>query len=193
MNDTLITPEWYNPKLSKRLNIPNDNYIKTETNINFGHIKHDSKYNTHYKFLNNKRNLNFKPLVFESDPNRMKEIKKITTQLSNETNKDRKKGLTTKLERKNENLNKPTISKKITIFPTVKQKNIISGWIKECASVYNKCVDLYTDDKTYFNKGYEKSKLEVFEELYGDDNKPCPYDILTDEVRIFCSNLKSCK
>ena len=54
-------------------------------------------------------------------------------------------------------------------------------------------MDVYNSDNTFFNNGHEKAKLKIFDMLYGKSKKPCPYDMLTDEVRIFCSNLKSCK
>jgi len=36
-----------------------------------------------------------------------------------------------------------------------------------------------------------KIKIIIFRELYNDDKKNCPYAILTDEVKTFCTNLKS--
>ena len=44
----------------------------------------------------------------------------------------------------------------------------------------------------YFNNGYKSVKAQLFNEIYGTKPKHCPYDVLTDEVRVFCSNLKSC-
>jgi putative transposase len=37
-----------------------------------------------------------------------------------------------------------------------------------------------------------KDKVKIFSDLYKNKRKNTPYDILTDEVRIFFSNLKSC-
>jgi len=36
-------------------------------------------------------------------------------------------------------------------------------------------------------------KVKIFNDLYNNNEKNAPYDILSDEVRIFFSNLKSCK
>ncbi len=58
--------------------------------------------------------------------------------------------------------------------------------------MYNKCVELHTKNNKFFDEGYKIKKVKVFKSIYGDNEKKCPYDILTDEVRIFCSNLKSC-
>lgn len=82
--------------------------------------------------------------------------------------------------------------KQFRFYPTDKQIIILNKWFNECTNVYNKCVEYNNDDDTWFNMGHKKAKLDIFDILYGDDTKPCPYDILTDEVRIFCSNRKSC-
>jgi len=66
------------------------------------------------------------------------------------------------------------------------QKSIILNWMTHCRNVYNKCIEKKANT---FN--YMKLKLEVFNEIYGDNKKDCPYDILTDEVKSYCSNLKS--
>jgi len=66
------------------------------------------------------------------------------------------------------------------------QKLIILEWMLHCRNVYNKCVEKKANT---FN--YMKLKLDIFNELYGKEKKDCPYDILTDEVKSYCSNLKS--
>ena len=63
--------------------------------------------------------------------------------------------------------------------------------MKECTNVYNFCVKLYNDDPFSFNLDYTKSKIVIFNKMYGDKSKPAPYDILTEEVHNFCSNVKS--
>ncbi len=73
------------------------------------------------------------------------------------------------------------------------QKSTINNWLIECDKVYNYCVKKYNDNPYSFDMNYKSLKLEVFNQLYGTNKKPCPYDMLTDEVRIFCSNLKSCQ
>jgi transposase len=70
------------------------------------------------------------------------------------------------------------------------QKDIILKWMESCRKVYNHCVDLYNNKKIK-NFNYMKLKLQIFNDIYGKNKKDCPYDILTDEVRIFCSNIKS--
>lgn len=185
------TPIWFNQELSNKLNLPKDNnFVKRKARIHFGDQTHDNKFCEHFKFINKTDALDLEPVVFV--PN-MTEVKKLQTKLSKAAEPAKIKEFTTKLNKKIENLDKATVSEKITIYPTEEQKKTLHGWFKECIKVYNKCVDLYTNDKTYFNPGYQKCKIKVFEQMYGSADKPCPYDILTDEVRIFCSNLKSCK
>jgi putative transposase len=127
--------------------------------------------------------------------------KKITTSLTkfiennkNEENNKKIKELTTKkinLENKMEKIIK---TKQFTLYPSLHQCKILKNWIIECEKCYNKCVDLYNENPSIFNSyNYKKIKLIVFKMLYGDNTKNAPYDILTDEVRKFCSNLKSCE
>ena len=75
----------------------------------------------------------------------------------------------------------------------MEQKNIIQKWMLECNKVYNFCVEKYNSDKKYFVKENRCEKIKVFNDMYQKKDKKCPYDMLTDEVRIFFSNLKSCK
>jgi putative transposase len=69
------------------------------------------------------------------------------------------------------------------------QKQIILGWMKSCRTVYDLCVNKFNNGN--INLNYKKLKLEIFKEIYGNSKKDCPYDVLTDEVRLFCSNIKS--
>lgn len=89
-------------------------------------------------------------------------------------------------------LNKITKCKKIEIQLNHNQKTIIFKWFKECTKVYNKCVNKFNNNPKETTTDYKKLKLEIFDELYGKNSKGCPYAVLTDEVRSFCSNLKSC-
>ena len=102
---------------------------------------------------------------------------------------------------------------------TKNQIKIILSWIDECNDVFNFCVKDFNTNYDdwfilpkklrndidynkcskekywYFNPakiGYKKYKLEVFEELYECGEKGAPYSMLTNEVKSFCGNLKSC-
>lgn len=50
---------------------------------------------------------------------------------------------------------------------------------------------MFNNKDPNFVMDYRKLKLVIFNDLY-PDKKPVPYDILTDEVRIALSNIKSC-
>lgn len=80
---------------------------------------------------------------------------------------------------------------KIRIFPDNKQINVIDKWLKECIKVYDFCVNKYNTNKNYFVNMDRSDKIKIFNDLYGN-NELEVYDMLTDEVRIFFSNLKSC-
>ena len=102
------------------------------------------------------------------------------------------KTLKTKNEKNMKKINTVTKACRYTIGFNKEQKLMILKWIKECDKIYNFCVDKYHSDEDYFTGGFTNAKIKIFVELYGKNPKPCPYDVLTDEVRIFCSNLKSC-
>jgi len=114
--------------------------------------------------------------------------------ISNETikNESTKKTYLTKITKEINNYNKVIKSRCYQIFPTKIQKNKIFKWLYECEKLYNFCVTLHNFDSNIIDLDYKKSKLVIFNAAYGNDKKPAPYDILTDEVRSFCSNIKSC-
>lgn len=126
------------------------------------------QYTTCYKFLKNTNMFNKYQNEKTIDNKKLKQLENL---LIKEAKHNKIKTINTKINKLKSNVGKTTICKKITLYPNDEQKIILHKW---------------------FNEGYMKRKLDIFNELYGDNIKPCPYDILTDEVRIFCSNLKSC-
>lgn len=76
-------------------------------------------------------------------------------------------------------------------YPNDDQKEILKKWFDECIELYNNCVDINNENENYFDYGYKAVKTDVFLDMYGDQNKPAPYDMLTDVIREFCSNKKS--
>jgi len=189
----MVVNNWFDKNQSDTISLPSKNNFKSIKNsINFGQKQYNSKFNKSFKFKNPTNVFNFEPV--ERITETLK-LKKLRTQLKNVLDRDPEnstkiKTIKTKIIKEQNSLNKCTISKKITIYPTEKQKKIIHKWFYECIKVYNKCVELYEKDKKYFDLGYMKRKIDIFKILY-DGKKPAPYDMLTDEVRIFCSNLKS--
>lgn len=85
------------------------------------------------------------------------------------------------------------VKNKIILDLSKEQQNIIQEWIKECKKLYNICIDKHNNNNTLFNKGYKPIKKGIFDDIYQDYKKPVPYDVLTDEIRVFYSNLKSCR
>jgi len=94
-----------------------------------------------------------------------------------------------KYENKNEDIVKKTSKEKL--FFNRKQRKILKLWLRECRKVYNKCVEKYNKDPKKFNLSYMKTKIEIFKELYRNNKKPIPYDVLTDEIKRFCASVKS--
>jgi len=77
-------------------------------------------------------------------------------------------------------MNTVTRVEKYQLKLTDKQKTIIQSWISACKQLYNKCIDKFNTDNKYFNKGYKTIKSTLFNEIYGKNKKPAPYDTLTD-------------
>jgi len=193
--------EWFNHKLSDKLNIPlNNSYKKSTTDIlHFGQQIFENEYCRFYEYINKTDLFNFEKFVPRQSDENIKKIKTLDTKIENEKNKIGKDNTSSKLksfetqkintERKSNNLMKTV---RIEIFPIEKQSEIINKWLYETEKCYNICVDAYNNNKNFFKKGYKEAKIDIFNKMYGLTDKDCPYDILTDEVRKFCSNLKSC-
>jgi putative transposase len=102
------------------------------------------------------------------------------------------KTLQTKFEKKNKNVNHVLKCRKYELNFNSNQIIILNDWFNECEKIYNYCVDKYNIDSQNFCLDYMKLKLIIFEELYSNTKKNAPYDMLTDQIRLFCSNIKSC-
>lgn len=101
------------------------------------------------------------------------------------------KSIITKTTKKIENIDKTLKTYTYNIYPNADQIKTIHGWFNECDLVYNKCIEL-NEQHYKLDLNYMKTKTFIFDILYGDTDKPAPYGVLTDEVRSYCSNLKSC-
>ena len=195
--------EWWSKKSSSYFPIPSSDFdVNTTLKINFGLNKHNDIYNSNYLFndltvndlfFNDLKTINIDEEEKIIIKNFDKQLKKI-----NDSNKfdDKKKlikikTLTTKKNKSIKNIDRTTKSLKIFIYPNEEQINILNDWFKECIKVYNFCINKYNNNKKYFDKMDRSDKIKIFNDLYGNNNKNTPYDILSDEVRIFFSNLKS--
>jgi putative transposase len=209
-------PDWYSSEISEQINLPreelydnkiyNKNFLKLLLNdINFGESRHNNKFTSYSQFIRteyvrSKGKFDFQDLPVvditkekaKLEVKLKKVIKNINLRDIKQADKNTKiKTAQTKNKKSISNINTVTICERITVYPTKKQVDILAGWYMECSKVYNKCVDLYTEDNHYFDEGYMKVKVKIFKLIYGEDDKDAPYDVLTDEVKTFCANLKS--
>jgi len=186
------TCEWFN-KEKKKLSskIQYFDVIKENQDIEFfNDIIH---YKSNYQKLPDK--VKFTKLKLTNYNKKLKDLeKKKSEMIENKTIKlkSTKEAYLTKINKEINNYNKVIKSRCYQIFPTKIQKNKIFKWLYECEKLYNFCVTLHNFDSNIVDLDYKKSKLVIFNAAYGNDKKPAPYDILTDEVRSFCSNIKSC-
>jgi putative transposase len=186
------TCEWFNKekkKLSSKIqyfDVIKENY---DTKF-FNDIIH---YKSKHKELPDK--IKFTKLKLTNYDKKLKNlIKKKSEMIENNTiiKESTKKANLTKITKEINNYNKVIKSRCYQIFPTKIQKNKIFKWMYECEKLYNYCVILHNFDSKIVDLDYKKSKLVIFNAAYGNNKKPAPYDILTDEIRSFCSNIKSC-
>ena len=103
----------------------------------------------------------------------------------------KKDELTTKFNRQVNEIDTVIKTRKYFIDFNNKQKTILYSWITSCRLLYNKCVDKINTNNKYFNNGFKAIKSEFFNEIYGNNKKPAPYDVLSHVVIDFCANLKS--
>jgi len=186
----LAKPKWFNIKKSQLIINSDDQsfykipFIKNDNNIKTAIYKTDNKPLIKYK---PNESFNYYSAAYKLIDNYHQDLLK----LKNHKMKESKiKELITKLNKAACNLNTVIrVTKKYRLQLDNKQKNIIQNWIIECRNLYNKCVDKHNTNNKYFNKGYKAIKSSLFNEIYGETKKPVPYDVLTDEVRAFCSNL----
>ena len=187
---------WFNnkvKKLSSQLWLPQNECLNNCCN------KNNIPFEIIYPFSINDSNIKFKqPEIINKIEiaTKLKEsYNKSVIKINNGVSKNKDtalKSLKTKYDKKCNNIGKIIKSKMFLINFNKNQHTIIQKWMFECAKVYNKCVELYNANSKDFSLNYMESKLIVFKLLYGDTDKGCPYAILTDEVRAFCSNVKSC-
>jgi len=183
-------PDWFSKIYSKQLNLPNNNFIKENININFGKKNYNDKFNEHFKFLNVKNNFEFKDYTDEYKIDENEILKLKNKNLENAKTESSKKSIETKFDKKIKNKDKITVCYKFRIYLDENQIKIVNSWLDECCEIYNVCVGIFNADNNYFNKGYMSAKIEIFDLM--DKKFICPYDSRTHVISKFCDNLKSC-
>ena len=184
-------PSWFNFDFIKNINYPQLN----EQKILIPEIINSEKY-----ILSNNLNNNFikiKENIFDKDKF-LKQQNLITTnnKLTLKQKTQKIKTCVTKMNKNEKHINSISKSIKINLNFNMKQRKKILKWFKICDKVYNYCVSDFNNDRYKWlqcNLLYTSYKLKVFNDIFNDKSKGCPYDILTDEVRVFCSNIKSCE
>ena len=83
-------------------------------------------------------------------------------------------------------------SYKVKLILSNKQKSTIEKWAKIATIVYNNCVDKYNKANGKITLNFTKLKKEVIFSIPALLRKNCPYNIMSYEVKVFCSNVKSC-
>ena len=195
---------WFSQQLSANINIPyNNNSISVDKQIHFGNNEHNNKFVQSYNYDKDcTTKFNFVPLPVFDYNNQIKKISakyhKNTTKIFNDNTLTIKKqnikakSNTTKYDKQIKNLNKIIKAKTIRFFPDNKQINTLNKWLNEATKLYNYCCDKFNQNPKFFNDHYTKTKITIFQGLYGNNEKKCPYDILTNEVKRFHANIKSC-
>jgi putative transposase len=184
----------YEKKISKIIPYFDINYTKVNETF-FNDIIHYENENNNFNILDKIEINDYN--IFDAEKNKLDLIQLKTDKIAKLESLNKItaiKSTITKMDKKINNYNKVTIVRTYQIYPSDTQKQVILNWMDECTNVYNYCIKLSNklrEKKEFFDLNYKKSKLIVFKDLYGNSEKPAPYDILTDEVRSFCSNLKS--
>ena len=188
-NDKIINNSqllWYpnNTKFIKNIKYSSKNYrIENCINPNQSKIKFNiqkiiKSHNDCLDEINNNYNLKLSKLkkIYNNDK------EKLNIQI---------KTLNTKKEKQINAIDKVLHTKPFVLKLNNTQKNTIFNWFIECDRVYNRVIYMFNNKDSNFDMDYKKLKLVIFNDLY-PNKKPVPYDILTDEVRIALSNIKSC-
>jgi hypothetical protein len=175
------SPKWFNLTTAKLLNTNNQynkiNFPKSDSNINVNIFKTNSEPN----------------FIITSEKEKMIEdhieilYKYLQTNLKKCKNPIDEKTLLKKVTKKSNEIDTVIRSKKIFLNLNNDQKSIIKNWIHHCKELYNICINKHLIDNKFFNKGYKAIKKKLFDSIYKKSKKPVPYDILTDEVKVFCS------
>jgi len=191
----LISPEWFDINFPDNIYFPNinDNKHNISSIINSEKFLLNNNFNN-FSFINN---IN----IFDINKHNTSHQNKIDSINNNLNLNIKQKNIKLKtLETKHNKLIKFQNSVSKTINIEVKfnntQRKIILNWFKICNKVYNFCVDDYNKNKKAWldnNLNFMTYKVDVFDSIFRDKDKLCPYDILSDEVRVFCSNIKSCE
>jgi transposase len=183
------SPKWFNLNTAKLLDVYDDSFNRIEF------IKKDRNIKTSIFKTNNEpvieiqKNPSFLSII---DEELDKTCNKYKNKILKTDNPIKIKTLSTKFMKEMNQIGTVTRVKKFIIHFNKRQSKIIQDWILDCKKVYNFCVDKLNTDNKYFNEGFMSVLSDIFNGVFGNKPKTTPFDVLGDEVRVFCSNLKSC-
>ena len=184
---------WFSPLISQIIPKPSRKDVKTT--INNIHTKNELQtfHKQLYDVSIHKKDMNKEDSMAKFNISKEKAICTINKQdISDKQKIIKLKTNDTRYMKKINNIDKTTKCIKWKLTFNTDQTKILLNYINECTKLYNICVDIYSKNNDYFNESYSKIKIDIFKDIY-KSKKPAPYDTLTDIIREFCSNLKSCK
>ena len=177
--------KWFNPEISKLL--------KDHNQYKITNFLPNTKIKTEICKTNRIPKYSIEPQQNPTIKQVGEALKFYDSEIKKNKTPTQRKTLITKTKKLFERIGTVIRVKRYTLDLSSNQKDTIQGWIKECKKVYNFCVEKHNKDNHFFDKGYKSVKKTIFDEFYGNDTKPASYDVLTDEIRSFESNLKSCR
>ena len=182
--------EWYNKKiekLSNKLYFPKTDNLSVSWKSNCAQFENfEYKHDFIPKFKKIKT-IDYNKKIDEIRKKLKEKIKEIKSRNGKEQTI---KSLITKTKKKIDNIDKMIKTRKYAINMTYNNKKTILKWMVECRKLYNYCVDLFNSGNK-ISLDFANLKMSVFNKMY-NSKKPVPYDVLTDVVKGFCSNAKSC-
>jgi transposase len=190
-------PDWFDTKLSKNLYKPvnisfNTSFINKHTQFQtYSYNKPKFKYKLKELDNNNCK----KPKDFSKSITKLQNLIKETTdeKLLKKYNTSLKCSLT-KQNKQTQNVGKFLKSFTIKLHLNKDIQDKLKLWFQDSINIYNICVDYFNNEKCDKNLFHDYTKLKkVIIEDYTNINTASniPYDVMTDIVREFCSNLKS--
>jgi putative transposase len=196
MDSSETIPKWFHPSIANQLFLPEEPDLQ-DTNIN----KHVRIQNYIHPRLNHLDVWFIDPEEDSStgSKNYSKIIQTLQEKIGATTDPVLLKKLTaslksnqTKLKKQNEHAGQILKCFTIGIPFSKEQHSILQSWYRECIQVYNQALEMSSQDSTCQNLTFIQLREKVFGQLYEDQEKPAPYEMLGDEVRSFVSNRKSC-
>ena len=195
--------DWWSKELSDCFPLPSVDDVQISNNLNFGYGTHNELYSESFLFsdlvlnnfsFNKLPEINYSEEIKNINDKYDKKINGITkSKKYNDRQKDIKiKECITKKNKDVSNIGSTIKTIKFRIYPDDKQTQILNTWFNSCIKIYDFCVEKYNTNKKYFKNMNKFDKLKIFNDIYGEDVKDAPYDMLSDEVGVFFSNLKSC-